>query len=69
MALGGTKPNISVVAIAGNKGPEVLGAYMSNGGMIANADEVAAAIIFLAPHAASDVIGVFLPVNGGWSGV
>ena len=68
-APGGTKTNISVIPVAGNKGPEILGGYMSNVGRIAEADEVAAAILFLASDAASDISGVVLPVDGGWSAV
>jgi len=69
VAPGGTKTNISVVPIAGKKGPEILGGYMANVGRIAEADEVAAAILFLASEAASDITGVVLPVDGGWSAV
>lgn len=69
VAPGGTKTNISVVPVAGNKGPEVLGGYMANVGRMAEADEVAAAIVFLASDAASDITGVVLPVDGGWSAV
>lgn len=69
VAPGGTKTNISVVPIPGTKGPEVLGAYRANVGRIAEADEVAAAIVFLASDAASDISGVVLPVDGGWSAV
>lgn len=69
VAPGGTKTNISVVPIPGKKGPEILGGYMANVGRIAEADEVAAAIVFLASDAASDITGVVLPVDGGWSAV
>ena len=69
IAPGGTKTNISVVPIPGNKGPETVGSYMSNVGRMAEADEVAAAIVFLASDAASDITGVVLPVDGGWSAV
>ncbi len=69
VAPGGTKTNISVVPIPGNKGPEVLGSYMANVGKIAEAEEVAAAIVFLASDLASDITGVVLPVDGGWSAV
>lgn len=69
VAPGGTKTNISVVPIAGNKGPEVLGGYMNNIGRMAEANEVAAAIVFLASDAASDITGVVLPVDGGWCAV
>lgn len=69
VAPGGTKTNISVIPIAGNKGPEVLGAYRANMGRMAEASEVAAAIVFLASDAASDITGVVLPVDAGWSAV
>ncbi len=69
VAPGGTKTNISVVPIPGNKGPEVIGTYMGNVGKMAEAYEVAAAIVFLASDLASDITGVVLPVDGGWSAV
>jgi len=69
VAPGGTKTNISVVPIPGNKGPEVIGSYMGNMGKMAEPDEVAAAIVFLASDLASDITGVILPVDGGWSAV
>lgn len=69
VAPGGTRTNISVVPIPGKKGPEVIGSYMTNVGKMAEADEVAAAIVFLASDAASDITGVVLPVDGGWSAV
>lgn len=69
VAPGGTKTNISVVPIPGNKGPEIIGSYMGNVGKMAEADEVAAAIVFLASDLASDITGVVLPVDGGWSAV
>lgn len=69
VAPGGTKTNIQVVPIEGSEGPKVLGGYMSNVGRIAEADEVAVAIVFLASDAASDINGVILPVDGGWSAV
>jgi NAD(P)-dependent dehydrogenase (short-subunit alcohol dehydrogenase family) len=69
VAPGGTKTNISVVPVAGNKGPEILGGYMANMGRMAAADEVAATIVSLASDAASDITGVVLPVDGGWSAV
>ena len=66
---GGTRTNIQVVPIEGTEGPKILGGYMSNVGRIAEADEVAAAIVFLASDAASDITGVILPVDGGWSAI
>ena len=36
-------------------------------GRMAEADEVAAAIVFLASDLASDISGVVLPVDAGWS--
>lgn len=69
IAPGATKTNISVVPIPGMEGPEILGGYMSNVGRIAEAEEVAAAIVFLASDLASDITGVVLPVDGGWAAV
>lgn len=69
VAPGGTRTNIQVVPVEGTEGPKILGGYMSNVGRIADADEVAAAILFLASDAASDINGVILPVDGGWSAV
>lgn len=69
VAPGGTRTNIQVVPVEGTEGPKILGGYMSNVGRIADADEVAAAIVFLASDAASDINGVILPVDGGWSAV
>ncbi|MFA5919630.1 MAG: SDR family oxidoreductase [Candidatus Nanopelagicaceae bacterium] len=69
VAPGGTRTNIQVVPVEGTEGPKILGGYMSNVGRIADADEVAAAILFLASDAASDINGAILPVDGGWSAV
>lgn len=69
VAPGGTRTNIQVVPVEGAEGPKILGGYMSNVGRIADADEVAAAIVFLASDAASDINGAILPVDGGWSAV
>jgi NAD(P)-dependent dehydrogenase (short-subunit alcohol dehydrogenase family) len=51
------------------EGPAALGSYQRNIGRIADAGEIAAAIVFLASDAASDITGVVLPVDGGWSAV
>src|SRR5262249_42964479 len=65
----GTATNIGVNADPAAHGPRTLGAYMSNIGRVADADEQAAAIVFLASDAASNVNGVVLPVDNGWAAV
>jgi NAD(P)-dependent dehydrogenase (short-subunit alcohol dehydrogenase family) len=42
---------------------------MPNVGRVAEADEQAAAIVFLASEAASNINGAILPVDSGWSAV
>ncbi|MBI3429070.1 MAG: SDR family oxidoreductase [Actinobacteria bacterium] len=69
IAPGGTLTNIQVTPVEGSEGPKIIGGYMSNVGRMAQAEEVAAAIVFLASDAASDISGAILPVDGGWSAV
>src|SRR5215472_15194305 len=69
VAPGGTSTNIVVDVASGTDGPTVLASYMQNIGRVADADEQAAAIVFLASDAASDINGVILPVDNGWSAV
>lgn len=69
IAPGGTKTGIVVDIDAGSQGPAVLGAYMRNVGQPAEAEEQAAAIVFLASDAASNINGVILPVDNGWAAV
>ncbi|MGW5880446.1 SDR family NAD(P)-dependent oxidoreductase [Nocardiopsis terrae] len=69
VAPGGTATGIRVDTDTQAPGPAVLGRYMGNMGEVARADELAAAIVFLASDAASNVNGVLLPVDGGWSAV
>jgi NAD(P)-dependent dehydrogenase (short-subunit alcohol dehydrogenase family) len=69
IAPGGTVTNLVVDVTPGDHGPTVLGSYMQNIGRIADASEQAAAIVFLASDAASDINGVILPVDNGWSAV
>ena len=69
VAPGGVATGISVQADPGAHGPTTLGRYMGNMGRIAESAELAAAIVFLASEAASNVNGVILPVDGGWSAV
>jgi NAD(P)-dependent dehydrogenase (short-subunit alcohol dehydrogenase family) len=68
VAPGATATGISVAPAPGG-GPAVLGQYMGNMGRVARADELAAAIVFLASDAASNVNGVVLPVDNGWAAV
>jgi NAD(P)-dependent dehydrogenase (short-subunit alcohol dehydrogenase family) len=69
IAPGGTVTNLEVDIEAGAHGPSALGPYMGNIGRVADADEQAAAIVFLASDAASNISGVILPVDNGWSAV
>ncbi|MCX5398607.1 SDR family NAD(P)-dependent oxidoreductase [Streptomyces sp. NBC_00102] len=69
IAPGGTITNIQVNADRDALGPAVLGSYMGNVGKPASADEQAAAIVFLASDAASNINGVILAVDNGWSAV
>ncbi|MFJ3670856.1 SDR family NAD(P)-dependent oxidoreductase [Streptomyces sp. NPDC090106] len=50
-------------------GPRALGPYFGNVGRISTPEEQAAAIVFLASDAASNISGVVLPVDNGWSAV
>jgi NAD(P)-dependent dehydrogenase (short-subunit alcohol dehydrogenase family) len=71
IAPGGTITNIAATLNVDREGhgPGVLAAYRSNVGRAAEADEQAAAIVFLASDAASNINGVILPVDNGWSAV
>ncbi|MGW7613573.1 SDR family NAD(P)-dependent oxidoreductase [Streptomyces sp. NPDC054766] len=69
IAPGGTRTGITVDLEAGAHGPAALGAYMGNVGRPAEAEEQAAAIVFLASDAASNINGVILPVDNGWAAV
>ncbi|MBM7443215.1 SDR family NAD(P)-dependent oxidoreductase [Streptomyces sp. HB132] len=69
IAPGGTITNIRVDADRGAHGPGALAPYMGNVGSPARAQEQAAAIVFLASDAASNISGAILPVDNGWSAV
>ncbi|MFI6579173.1 SDR family NAD(P)-dependent oxidoreductase [Nocardiopsis sp. NPDC050513] len=69
VAPGGTATGISVNPSPGAHGPAVMGTYAANIGRVAEASELAAAIVFLASDAASNVNGVVLPVDNGWAAV
>ncbi|WP_150236442.1 SDR family NAD(P)-dependent oxidoreductase [Nocardiopsis quinghaiensis] len=69
VAPGGTATGISVDLDPGAHGPAVLGTYAANMGRVAQPEEMAAAIVFLASDAASNINGVILPVDNGWAAV
>lgn len=69
IAPGATITNITVDADQEAHGPQTVGRYMGNIGRAATADEQAAAIVFLASDAASNINGVVLPVDNGWAAV
>jgi NAD(P)-dependent dehydrogenase (short-subunit alcohol dehydrogenase family) len=50
-------------------GPAALAPYMANFGRVSEPDEQAAVIVFLASDAASNLNGVVIPVDNGWSAV
>ena len=61
IAPGATITNIGLDLKEGAHGPSVLAAYMGNIGRVSEAEEQAAAIVFLASDAASNINGVVLP--------
>lgn len=69
VAPGGTATSIVVPSVEGSVGPAALGPYFVGVGRIAEPDEVAAAIVFLASDAASNISGAILPTDSGWSAV
>lgn len=69
IAPGGTITNIRVEADRAAHGPAALAPYMGNVGKPAQAEEQAAAIVFLASAAAGNINGAILPVDNGWSAV
>ncbi|OON82870.1 SDR family NAD(P)-dependent oxidoreductase [Streptomyces tsukubensis] len=69
VAPGGTRSGIQVNAAVDTEGPAVIGSYARNVGRVAEADELAASVVFLASEAASNINGVVLPVDNGWSAV
>ncbi|MET8977990.1 glucose 1-dehydrogenase [Streptomyces sp. NPDC004539] len=69
IAPGGTRTGIVVQPDPSAHGPAALGPHFVNVGRLAEPEEQAAAIVFLASDAASNVNGVVLPVDDGWSAV
>ncbi|MEZ7006227.1 SDR family NAD(P)-dependent oxidoreductase [Streptomyces sp. AD55] len=66
---GGTATAITVDADPAAHGPATLGPHFVNLGRVAQPEEQAAAIVFLASEAASGLNGAILPVDDGWSAV
>ncbi|MEV1069589.1 glucose 1-dehydrogenase [Streptomyces sp. NPDC050263] len=69
IAPGATKTAIVVEADQEADGPATIAKHFVNVGRLAEPEEQAAAIVFLASDAASNVNGVILPVDDGWSAV
>jgi NAD(P)-dependent dehydrogenase (short-subunit alcohol dehydrogenase family) len=69
IAPGATATNLIPGTDPDADGPGVVYRYAANMGRVATADEQAAAIVFLASDAASNITGVVLPVDNGWSAV
>ncbi|MFG2316186.1 SDR family NAD(P)-dependent oxidoreductase [Streptomyces tendae] len=66
---GGTATAISMAADRTAHGPTALGPHFVNLGRVSRPEEQAAAILFLASDAASNINGAILPVDDGWSAV
>ncbi|EFE71051.1 MULTISPECIES: SDR family NAD(P)-dependent oxidoreductase [Streptomyces] len=69
IAPGGTATGIAVNADPAAHGPAALGPHFVNLGRLARPEEQAAAILFLASDAASNINGAILPVDDGWAAV
>ncbi|MET7569001.1 glucose 1-dehydrogenase [Streptomyces sp. NPDC005492] len=69
IAPGGTLTGIVVEADPAALGPAALGPHFVNLGRVAQPEEQAAAIVFLASDAARNINGAILPVDDGWSAV
>lgn len=69
IAPGGTRTGMIPAADWEAHGPKTLGPYLAGVGRVAEPEEQAAAIVFLASDAASNINGVILAVDNGWSAV
>jgi len=69
VAPGGVATSLEVNMKPDAMGLSVIGGYATNVGRVAQADELAAVIVFLASDAASNVNGAIVPVDNGWSAV
>ena len=69
VAPGGVKTNLEVNIKPDTMGITAIGSYAGNVGRIAQAEELASAIVFLASDAASNISGAILPVDSSWAAV
>ncbi|WP_105968624.1 SDR family NAD(P)-dependent oxidoreductase [Streptomyces geranii] len=69
IAPGGTRTGMTPEIDRQAAGPTALAPYMGNIGRVAEPEEQAAAIVFLASDAAGNINGVVLAVDNGWSAV
>ncbi|MFF3378350.1 SDR family NAD(P)-dependent oxidoreductase [Streptomyces sp. NPDC002680] len=69
IAPGGTRTGMIPTADWEAHGPKTLVPYLASVGRVAEPEEQAAAIVFLASDAASNINGVILAVDNGWSAV
>ncbi|HEY5121919.1 MAG TPA: glucose 1-dehydrogenase [Acidimicrobiales bacterium] len=69
VAPGGVATSLEVNMKTDAMGLAAIGGYTANVGRIAQPEELAAAIVFLASDAASNISGAILPVDSGWSAV
>jgi NAD(P)-dependent dehydrogenase (short-subunit alcohol dehydrogenase family) len=69
VAPGGVATSLEVNMNNDAMGLATIGGYAANVGRIAQPEELAAAIVFLASDAASNISGAILPVDSSWSAV
>jgi NAD(P)-dependent dehydrogenase (short-subunit alcohol dehydrogenase family) len=69
VAPGATRTSILAAPPEPGHGPAALAPYLAHFGRVAEVDEQAAAIVFLASDAARNINGVVLPVDNGWAAV
>lgn len=69
VAPGGVATSLEVNLKTDAMGLAAIGGYAANVGRIAQPEELAAAIVFLASDAASNISGAILPVDSSWSAV